>query len=58
MIPAGPEESSPSYLEKPPTPKPWSEQHQGILYITLALAVVSMGVVTVRFLRKAGAASR
>jgi hypothetical protein len=58
MIPAGPEESSPSYREKPPTPKPWSEQLQGILYITLALAVVSMGVVTVRFLRKAGAASR
>lgn len=58
MILAGPEESSPAYREKPPAPKPWSEQHQGILYITLALAVVSMGVVTVRFLRKAGVASR
>jgi len=57
VISAGPEESSPTYREKPPAPKPWSEQHQGILYITLGLAVVSMGVVTVRFLRKAGAAS-
>ncbi len=45
-ISAGPEESSPSYREKPVPAKPWSEQHQCILYITVALAVVSMGVVT------------
>jgi Protein of unknown function (DUF3999) len=57
-ISAGPEEPNPAYREKPVPAKPWSEQHQGILYITLALAVVSMGVITVRFLRKAGAESR
>jgi hypothetical protein len=55
---AGPEEPNPAYRERPAPPKPWSEQHPGLLYITLALAVVSMGVITVRFLRKASAASR
>ncbi|MBZ5609170.1 MAG: DUF3999 domain-containing protein [Acidobacteriia bacterium] len=56
-ITAGLEERNPNYREKPPSPKPWSEQHPGILYITLALAVVGLGTVTVRFLRKAGAES-
>ncbi len=56
-ITAGTEESNPAYRDTPLPAKPWSEQHPGILYITLALAVVGMGIVTVRFLKKAGAAS-
>jgi hypothetical protein len=54
-ITPGIEERNPVYREKRPSPKPWSEQHPEILYITLALAVVGMGTVTVRFLRKARA---
>jgi hypothetical protein len=50
---AGSEEPNAAYREKPAPEKPWSEQHPGVLYITLALAVVSMGIITVRFLRKA-----
>jgi hypothetical protein len=57
-ITGGAEERNPNYREKPPPAKPWSEEHPGILYITLALAVVGMGTVTVRFLRKAGAENR
>ena len=57
-ISVGVEERNPSYREKPAAPKPWSEQHPGILYITLAVAVVGMGTVTLRFLKKAGAESR
>ncbi len=52
-IAAGVEERNPDYRENPGQ-KPWSEQHPEILYITLALAVLGMGTVTVRFLRKAG----
>jgi hypothetical protein len=55
---AGAEERNPYYREKPPPRKPWSEQHPAVLYITLALAVVGMGTVTVRFLKKAAAGSR
>jgi len=55
MITAGAEQPNTSYREKPPPAKPWSEQHPEILYITLALAVVAMSIVTVRFLRKVGA---
>ena len=54
-ISAGPEEPNPVYREKPPPSKPWSEQHPEILYITLALAVVGMGTVTFRFMKKVGA---
>jgi hypothetical protein len=57
-ITAGAEERNPSYREKPPPPKPWSEQHPEILYTALAVAVVGMGTVTVRFLRKARTDSR
>jgi Protein of unknown function (DUF3999) len=57
-ISVGPEEGNPAYREKPLPAKPWSEQHPGILYITLGLAVAGMGTVTVRFLRKASAESR
>lgn len=58
MITAGVEEPNPAYRETPPPAKPWSEQHPQVLYITLALAVVGMGTITIRFLRKAGAESR
>ena len=54
----GVEQRNPAYREKPPAPKPWSERHPEILYITLALAVAGMGTVTVRFLLKAKADSR
>jgi hypothetical protein len=55
---AGTEETNPAYREKPPPVKPWSEQHPTVLYVTLALAVLGMGTVTVRFLKKAGAEIR
>jgi hypothetical protein len=54
-IVTGAEESNADYREKlPPTP-PWSERHPAILYFTLAVAVLGMGTVTVRFLKKATA---
>jgi hypothetical protein len=55
---AGTEGMNPAYREKPPPAKPWSEQHPTVLYVTLALAVLGMGTVTVRFLKKAGAEIR
>ncbi len=57
-ITAGAEEPNASYREKPPPAKPWSEQHPAILYLTLAWAVIGMGTVTVRFLKKANAANQ
>jgi hypothetical protein len=57
-ITLGAEEPNASYREKPPPTKPWSEQHPGILYVTLALAVAGMGTVTVRFLKKANVANQ
>jgi hypothetical protein len=51
-IAAGTEQPNTLYREKPPPAKPWSEKHPEILYVTLALAVVAMSIVTVRFLRK------
>ena len=57
-VSAGAEERNPAYREKAPPAKPWSEQHPEVLYVTLALAVVGMGFVTVRFLRKVGAENR
>jgi Protein of unknown function (DUF3999) len=54
-IAPGPAEPNPAYREKLPPPKPWSEQHPAILYVTLALAVLGMGIITIRFLRKAAA---
>jgi uncharacterized protein DUF3999 len=57
-IAAGPEEPNPPYRDKPPPAKPWSERHPEVLYITLAFAVLEMGIVTIRFLRKAGAANQ
>lgn len=55
-ISSGQEETNSAFREKPPPTKPWSEQHPGILYVTLAVAVLGMGTVTVRFLKKVGAA--
>ncbi|HEX6897584.1 MAG TPA: DUF3999 family protein [Bryobacteraceae bacterium] len=57
-VSAGVDQRNPAYREKPPAPKPWSERHPEILYITLAIAVAGMGTVTVRFLLKAKADSR
>lgn len=54
---AGPEERNPAYREKPLPAKPWSERHPEILYVTLAVAVVGMGIATIRFLRKVSAES-
>jgi hypothetical protein len=51
----GPEERNPDYREKPAPAKPWTEQHPEILYATLAVAVIAMGAVTVRFLRQVAA---
>jgi hypothetical protein len=46
---AGAARRNPGY--KPPE-KPWSERHPELLWTTLAIAVLSMGYVTVRFLQK------
>ena len=57
-ISAGLEEGNADFREKPAPTKPWSEQHPEILYVTLAVAVLGMGIVTVRFLKKVGGADR
>jgi hypothetical protein len=45
-------QNNPGY-RPPATPsKPWSEQYPAALYIALTAAVIIMGVVTIRFLRK------
>jgi hypothetical protein len=54
-IVAGTEEPNPDYRDKPPPARPWSEKHPEILYVILVLAVIGMGIVTVRFLKKARA---
>jgi hypothetical protein len=43
---------SPGYRPPPPPVKPWSERYPQLLYGTLALAIVIMGYVTIRFLLK------
>jgi hypothetical protein len=47
---AGPERPNPAY--RPPTPpvKPWTDRYPALLYTVLAVAVLGMGYVTVRFL--------
>jgi hypothetical protein len=52
-IVAGTEEPNPDYRDKPAPARPWSEKHPEILYVILVLAVIGMGIVTVRFLKKA-----
>jgi hypothetical protein len=44
--------TNPDYKPPPGQEKPWSEQHPAALYTVLGLAVVGMGLVTVRFLSK------
>jgi hypothetical protein len=51
-ITAGPEQKNPVYRPEPPPEKPWSERHPGVLYGTLAAAVLVMGYITARFLMK------
>ncbi len=47
----GAQETNPEYREPAAPSKPWSEQHPEILYVTLGLAVIGLGFVTMRFLR-------
>jgi hypothetical protein len=44
--------ANPGYRPPPAPVPPWSERHPQLLYATLALAVLVMGYVTVRFLMK------
>ena len=44
--------TNPDYRTPPPPVKPWSERYPQLLYATLALAIVGMGYVTIRFLLK------
>ena len=43
---------NPDYRPPPGQEKPWSERYPAVLYTVLGLAVVGMGLVTVRFLLK------
>jgi hypothetical protein len=49
--------ANPGYLPPPPPVKPWSERYPQLLYGTLAVAILVMGYVTVRFLLKVKNAS-
>jgi len=44
--------ANPGYRPPPARVLPWSERHPQLLYATLAVAVLVMGYVTVRFLMK------
>jgi hypothetical protein len=48
---------NPGYRPPPPPVKPWSERHPQLLYATLAIAILFMGYITVRFLFKVKNAS-
>jgi Protein of unknown function (DUF3999) len=48
---------NPGYRPPPPPVKPWSERYPQLLYGTLAVAILVMGYVTVRFLLKVKSAS-
>ena len=48
----GPEQANSLYRAPPPPKKPWSDEHPGLLYPMLGLAVAIMGYVTVRFMLK------
>ncbi|MEO7651751.1 MAG: DUF3999 family protein [Bryobacteraceae bacterium] len=45
-------QNNPEYRPPVPPVKPWSERYPGLLYAILGVAVVGMGVTTVRFLLK------
>ena len=49
--------ANPGYRPPPPPVKPWSERYPQLLYGTLALAIVVMGYITVRFMLKVKKAS-
>ena len=49
--------ANPGYRPPPPPVKPWSERYPELLYGTLAVAILVMGYVTVRFLLKVKNAS-
>ena len=49
--------ANPGYRPPPPPVKPWSERYPQLLYGTLAVAILVMGYVTVRFLLKVKNAS-
>lgn len=51
VLKAGSEQTNPDYRPPPPVERPWTERHPIILYVTLGLAVVVLGAVTIRFLR-------
>lgn len=51
-VTAGAEVRNPAYRPPPEPVKPWSERHPEVLYVTLAVAVLGLGYVTVRFLLK------
>jgi hypothetical protein len=48
----GPEQANSLYRAPPPPKKAWSDEHPGLLYTMLGLAVAIMGYVTVRFMLK------
>lgn len=48
---------NPAYRPPPPPVRPWSERYPQLLYGTLAVAILAMGYVTVRFLLKVKSAS-
>jgi hypothetical protein len=49
--------ANPGYRPPPPPVKPWSERYPQLLYGTLALAIMVMGYVTIRFLLKVKSAA-
>ena len=49
--------ANPGYRPPPPPVKPWSERYPQLLYGTLALAIVVMSYVTIRFLLKVKSAA-
>lgn len=51
VLKAGSEQTNPDYRPPPPVERPWTERHPTVLYVTLGLAVVVLGAVTIRFLR-------
>lgn len=50
VLTAAAEQSNPAYRPPPPPVKPWSERYPGLLYGTLAAAILGMGYLTVRLL--------
>jgi len=50
LVAAGAEQPNPRYQPSPLPLKPWSERHPQVLYGTLAVAILAMGWVTIKFL--------